>query len=286
MGGRDPQPVRLPTGGIELETLAAGPPNGPLVVLLHGFPEGAMAWRRQIGPLAAAGLRVLVPDQRGYARSDKPAATRAYRLDTLADDVLGLADTLGRATFSVVGHDWGGVVAWQLAARCPARIERAAILNAPHPALMPRYALAHPRQLLKSWYIAFFQLPGLPERLLRANGFARLRASLRGTSLPGTFTEQDLDRYAAAWAEPGALTGMLAWYRAMRDQRGGFRADRVRVPLRLIWGERDAFLNTGLARASLARCDAGDLVALPDAGHWLQHEQPARVSELLLAFVH
>jgi pimeloyl-ACP methyl ester carboxylesterase len=207
--------LRLRTNGVELHALAAGPPDGPLAILLHGFPESSHGWRRQLAPLAAAGLRVLAPDQRGYALSDKPLGRAAYVLDTLADDVLGLADALGRHRFAVVGHDWGGAVAWHLAARDPGRVERAAILNAPHPATVGAYARAHPGQALKSWYIAFFQAPAVPELALSTAGHAWLRRAMIRSSRPGTFTPEDLRRYREDWSRPDALTAMLNWYRAL-----------------------------------------------------------------------
>ena len=214
--------LRVPSNGISLHAVAAGPANGPLVVLLHGFPEFWYGWRQQIAPLAASGLWIIAPDQRGYNLSDKPAGIPAYRLDTLADDMLGLADALGHRRFAVIGHDWGGVVAWHLASRNPERVTRAAILNAPHPGTLRRYARAHPRQALKSWYVAYFQLPYLPELGLRAGGFWGLRRALRRTSRPGTFTTEDLRHYREAWAQPGALTAMLNWYprRAPLDRIG------------------------------------------------------------------
>src|SRR3712207_5146322 len=184
--------LRLRGSGVELHAAAAGPPDGPLAILLHGFPEFWWGWRRQIGPLAAAGLRVVAPDQRGYNLSDKPPGVRAYDLDALADDVLGLADALGRQRFAVVGHDWGGILAWHLAGRDPERVERAAVLNAQHPGTMRGYARARPSQMAKSWYIAFFQLPALPEAMQRAADFAWLRNGLTRTSRPGTFTPEDL----------------------------------------------------------------------------------------------
>src|SRR5260370_31020553 len=155
----EPVITTLSTNGIELDAVAAGPAEGPLVILLHGFPEFSYGWHRQIPALAAAGLRVLAPDQRGYNRSSKPAGVAAYSLNVLADDVIGLADALGRERFAVVGHDWGGGVAWRLAARNPKRIARAAILNAPPPATLRRYARAHPDQALQSWDGSFFPLP-------------------------------------------------------------------------------------------------------------------------------
>jgi hypothetical protein len=180
--------LRLAANGITLHAVAAGPVDGPLVILLHGFPEFWYGWRQQIAPLAASGLRVVAPDQRGYNLSDKAAGIAAYRLDALADDLLGLAEALGRERFAVVGHDWGAAVAWHLASRNPERVTRAAMLNAPHPATLRRYARAHPSQALKSWYIPYFQLPLLPELSLRlaASGVcagrcaaARGRAPLR-----------------------------------------------------------------------------------------------------------
>ncbi len=168
--------MRLTVNGVMLHAVAAGPKDGPLAVLLHGFPEFWYGWRRQIEPLAAAGFRVLVPDQRGYNLSDKPEGLRAYTLDVLADDVLGLATALERSTFAVVGHDWGGVLAWHLSARNPDRIERAAVLNGPHLAVMRNYALSHPGQMLKSWYVGFFQAPWLPERVLGASDFPVCRS--------------------------------------------------------------------------------------------------------------
>jgi len=275
---------RTATNGVVLHTIGAGPENGPLIILLHGFPEFWLAWRRQIGPIAAAGLRVLVPDQRGYNLSDKPPDIAHYRLDTLTADVLGLADALGRKQFAVVGHDWGAAVAWQLAAKHPERISRAAVLNAPHPAVLRSY-LCHPSQLAKSWYMGFFQVPMLPEAILSAGGFAMLARTLRRSSLPGTFSETDLQRYRDAWREPGALTAMLNWYRALRHDALTIAVPRVRVPVRIIWGDDDAFLNKGLADASGAICDHCTIHHLPGFTHWVQHEATVEVNRLLVEFL-
>lgn len=277
--------LRLATNGITLHALVAGPAEGSLVILLHGFPEFCEAWQGQIGPLATAGLRVLAPDLRGYNLSEKPVGIASYTLDTLAADVLGLADALGRARFAVVGHDWGGVLAWHLAARCPERVERAAILNAPHPATLRRYALAHPGQVARSSYIGFFQMPVLPEWMLGAADFAMLRQSLLCTSRAGAFSAGMLARYREAWARPGALTAMLNWYRALRLSAGAPSAGRIRIPLRVIWGERDPFLERGLAAAGLALCAHGEALRLPEATHWLHHEEPARIGRMLVAFL-
>ncbi len=277
--------VRLRTNGIELDAIVAGPADGPLVVLLHGFPESSRGWRRQIGPLAAAGLRVAAPDQRGYGLSDKPRGVAAYAIGPLADDVLGLADAFGQERFAVVGHDWGAAVAWHLAARDPGRVERAAVLNGVGVSVGRDYARARPGQMLRSWYIGLFQAPALPELALRAGGFARLRSAMTRSSRPGTFTEEDFRRYGEAWARPGALTAMLGWYRALRLYARSLPPERVRVPLRVVWGDRDAFLEPGMADAGLGLCERGEAFHVPEATHWVQHEEPGRVNRLLIEFL-
>jgi pimeloyl-ACP methyl ester carboxylesterase len=270
---------------IGLHVATAGPRDGQLVVLLHGFPEFWYGWRRQIGPLAEVGLRVAAPDQRGYNLSDKPPGAPAYTLDALADDVLGLVDALGRDRFAVVGHDWGGVVAWHLAGRNPERVTAAAILNAPHPATMRRYALGHASQAMKSWYVGFFQLPRIPELALRAANFAVLRRTMARTSSPNAFATADWAAYRAAWSPPGALTGGLNWYRALRYGAASRLPARVRVPVRVIWGDRDSFLDRGLADAGAALCDRAEVFHLPAATHWVQHEEADAVNQLLIEFL-
>jgi pimeloyl-ACP methyl ester carboxylesterase len=276
--------IRSGNGGRRLAAIDEGPRDGPLVILLHGFPEFSYAWRNQVGPLVDDGWRVLVPDQLGYNLSDKPVGLENYDIDALADDVLRLAESAGYRTFSLVGHDWGGIVAWWLALRDPDRIERLAILNAPHPATMTRYAMTHPTQMLRSWYVLFFQIPGLPEALLRAGGYRMARRLLTGTSRGDAFSRHDLDHYQEAWSRPGALTAMINWYRALRKRRR-LRSERVRVPTMILWGERDAALEFPLALAALRRCDQGRLFRFPNATHWLQHEEPEDVNHLLRAFL-
>jgi pimeloyl-ACP methyl ester carboxylesterase len=281
----EPEFAVVPTNGIRLNVARAGPADGPLVILLHGFPEFWYGWRQQIGPLADAGFRVLAPDQRGYNTSDKPEGLRAYAIDALAADVIGLIDDAGRERAALVGHDWGGIVAWWAALRHPERVERIAALNAPHPAVLRR-AWRNPAQLLRSWYVFVLQLPWLPEALLRRGGWRALADSLRRTSRPGTFREEDIERYRRAWSQPGAITAMINWYRAwMRAHPGRPKDERVRIPWLLIWGARDRFLGTDVARASLEFCDSGRLVFLEQATHWVQHEEPGHVNRLLLDFL-
>ena len=283
IGSRTPG-VRHKTNGIMLHCIEAGPVDGPLVILLHGFPEFWWGWRYQIAPLADAGFRVLVPDQRGYNLSDKPEGRRAYDLDTLAKDVVGLADALGRQTFHVVGHDWGGLVAWWTASRYPDRIAGLVALNAPHPSVVGSYMRSHPTQMLRSLYAGFFQMPLLPEAMLSANGHRSLKDALLRTSRPGTFSDEDVAHYEKAWSQPGALTAMLNWYRAL-PLRPGMKDATVQPPTLVIWGSRDRFLEKGLAEASVALCKSGDIRWIESATHWVHHEEPELVNEALASFL-
>lgn len=273
----------IAANGLHFRVATAGPERGPLVMLLHGFPEFWYGWRHQMTALARAGLRVVAPDQRGYGLSDKPAGIAAYALDSLADDVLAVADEFERSEFALVGHDWGGIVAWHLCGRDPHRITRAVILNAPHPASFAAFAMRHPVQLRKSLYAGFFQMPWLPEMALSANGYAALRRALSGSSRQGTFEDAELDQYLQAWSEPGALSAMLNWYRAALLARP--RTGRIDVPLRVIWGDADDALESGLAEAAVAYCHRGEVIHLPDATHWLHHEAPARINRLIIEFL-
>ncbi len=274
--------VALPS--IRLHVAEAGPADGLPTIVLHGFPEFWYGWRRQIGPLTEAGLRLVLPDQRGYNCSDKPEGLAAYHLDRLAADVIELANHYGFATFRLVGHDWGGLVAWWTASFHPERIARLAILNAPHPAVFGPYVRRHPTQMLRSLYVGFFQIPRLPETRLTANDGAVLRQALAKTGRKGSFTAADLDRYAEAWARPGAMTAMLNWYRALRLPRPG-TAPRITMPTLILWGRRDHALESGLAEASLALCDAGRIAWFPEATHWVQHDAAEAVNASLIAFL-
>jgi epoxide hydrolase 4 len=269
--------------GTTLYAVEAGPADGSLVILLHGFPEFSYGWRHQIGPLAAAGFRVIVPDQRGYGRSGKPSGIGAYRLPVLGADVLALADSYGRERFHVVGHDWGGIVAWWVAAAQPERIERLAVANAPHPDVVRPFIRRNPTQLLRSYYVALFQLPNA-EKLLAAGDFYALRRALQGSSWPGTFTEEDLKLYRGAWSEPGALTAMLNWYRAL-VQRRTEPVGPIRAPTRIFWGKQDPALASGLAEASLEMCRDARIIWFEDATHWVVQEEHRAVSADLVAFL-
>jgi len=258
--------------------------DGPVAVLLHGFPEFWYSWHKQIEPLVSAGFRVIVPDQRGYNLSSKPRRAANYALSHLTSDVLAIADQLNAEKFFLAGHDWGAAVAWSVALLHPQRVAKLAILNVPHPSVMRRYLAANRRQLRRSWYMFFFQLPLLPETAFTIFNYRLGIRSLVRSSREGTFSPDDLAQYRAAWSQPHALTSMINWYRAAFRYRTKFPDSTVHVPTRILWGERDAFLLADMAHDSLLYCDSAELYTFANASHWLQHEEPARVSDLLIDF--
>jgi pimeloyl-ACP methyl ester carboxylesterase len=276
--------LKLAVGGLDFHAVATGPAGGRLVLLLHGFPEFSYGWREQMAPLAAAGFRVVAPDQRGYGRSAKPEGVEQYGLDLLAADVAGIAEACGAASFDLVGHDWGGIVAWWAAVRYPERVRRLVVINAPHPVAARRYIKRHWRQLLRSWYIGFFQLRGIPEWLLRLGNFALLAGAMKISAPRGLFTSDELQAYRQAWSRPGALTAMLNWYRALPLFRRRRIDPTVHQPTLILWGDADPFLSVGLAEASLRYCEAAKLIRVEGASHWLQHEGPELVAEEICAF--
>lgn len=271
-------------GEVRLHYVEAG--QGPLVVLLHGFPEFWFGWRFQIPALAAAGFRVVAPDMRGYNLSSRPAGVGAYDSDLLARDVLELIQERGADRAFVAGHDWGGAVAWITAMNHPQAVERLAILNCPHPRRFLG-AVFRPPQLLRSWYMFFFQLPWLPERFVRAQDWRFFRFAL-GAGRPGAPTREDIARYVEAWSRPGADTATINYYRAIFRQtpKGAERRIRpVAAPTLVIWGQRDPALGAELAEPH--RRDVPNLervVRFPGATHWVQHDEPQRVSDLLVEF--
>ncbi|MFB6108290.1 MAG: alpha/beta fold hydrolase [Haloplanus sp.] len=270
------------TNGVRLHTVAAGPEDRPLVVLLHGFPEFWYGWHELIRPLANAGYRVVALDQRGYNASEKPAGVAAYHVDELAADVAGLVDALGHESAHVVGHDWGAAVAWWLALHHPDRVRTLTAVDVPHPTVFRRTLRRSWDQRRRSWYIPFLAVPALPERLMRAGDWWFPVHTMRSSSRPGTFDAADFERYRAAWRAPGAFTAMLNWYRSLVRDRPEPRTERVDPPTLVCWGGRDSFLRTSMARQSLAYCRDARLAVFPDATHWVVHEEPARLADYLL----
>ena len=268
----------LATNNIRVHTALAGPIDGKPVFLLHGFPEAWFGWENQIAPLVEAGFRVIVPDQRGYNLSDKPRGVSNYKMDLLGDDILGIADQLGYEDFYLAGHDFGAMVSWSLALRVPERIKGLVIANVPHPAVFKTYLKSHPAQMLKSWYAIFFQIPGLPERFARANNWQFLISAM-----PDDLSKEEQNRYRQAWSQPGAITGMINWYRATFSSSSPARVENTIKPSTLIiWGKQDPHLSHQMAPLSLAYCQDGQLVMIDDATHWVQHDQAEQVSQLLI----
>jgi epoxide hydrolase 4 len=270
-------------GDVTLHYVEAG--EGPLVVLLHGFPEFWFGWRLQIERLAAAGYRVVAPDLRGYNLSSRPGKVADYAGDRLADDINGLIHELGAESAMLVGHDWGGTVAWTMAMNHPDVVDRLVILDAAHPRTLQK-GLFNPRQFVRSWYFFFFALPWLPERIVRARRFRFFRRFLRDAR--PAITPEEMDRYVEAWSQPGATTGMIDYYRFSVRQsplKAKAAIRTISAPTLVIWGQRDRYLGSKLAEPDRADVPNLDRVErLPNASHWVHHDEADRVSELLIDF--
>lgn len=271
------------SNGIRMHYAAEG--EGDLVLLLHGFPEFWYSWRHQLPALAQAGYRAVAPDLRGWGETDKPRGVAAYHVDQLIADVAGLIPALGHERAHIVGHDWGGGLAWYFAHRYPELTRTVTVLNAPHPEGFARVMKAHPRQMLMSWYMLFFQIPALPEALSRLGNYKAIRASLQHTVHPEAFTDGDIRKYVENVSRPYALTAGLNYYRAALRAGMPRGLAPLSMPALVIWGEQDPFLLR--ANAESARPWAPDLKVryIPDSGHWVQCERPDLVNPHLLAFL-
>lgn len=272
-------------GELRLHWVEAG--DGPLVLLLHGFPEHGLAWRRQLPALAGAGFRAVAPDLRGYNLSEKPKGIASYRMERLAGDVAALVRHLGYERTFLVGHDWGGAIAWCVPALHPGLVERLAILNAPHPVLMKR-KLATLAQARRSSYIFFFQLPWLPERSLTRHRAGFLKRMLRrDPATPGAFAPEEIEAYRAAFLRPGAATATINYYRAAfrsGTRVPGLRRSLANVPTLVLWGEKDRYLGPELLDGLDALVPDLRLVRIPGASHWLPADAAETVNEELIAF--
>jgi pimeloyl-ACP methyl ester carboxylesterase len=263
--------------GLTFDVSDDGPVDGRAVILLHGFPEDRQCWKALAAVLVDAGYRTLAPDQRGYSPGARPSGRRAYTLDRVAGDTLALADAAGADRFDLVGHDWGAALGWHLAGHHPERVRSLTALSVPHPRAMVE-ALFHSTQALHSWYVLYFQLPGLPELAFSRAGERRFAAQLRRSGLD----EESARRYAVRAATPGALTGPLNWYRALpfesRDRLGP-----INTPTLFVWGDRDQFL-TRVAAERCGRHVTGPFRSVPLAGasHWLPSTSSAEVAPALL----
>jgi pimeloyl-ACP methyl ester carboxylesterase len=270
---------------VRLHYVEAG--DGPLVVLLHGFPEFWYSWRHQIGPLVAAGYRVVAPDLRGYNRSDKPKRTDAYRVERLAGDVDQLVEAVGATDAHIVGHDWGGMVAWWTAILFPHRVRKLSVANCPHPAFQ-RPMMYDPAQVRRSWYMLLFQVPWLPARRFEANDFAYLETMLRtDPERADAFTSADIARYKEAFRD-GAVASAMRYYRALLRRPPSAHEAMLRpieCPAQVIWGARDRHL--GLAYAEPPAKWVWDLRMdyVDDASHWVQVDRPVAYNARLLDFL-
>ena len=272
-----------PVNGVRLHCATAGPDDGPLVVLLHGFPEFWFGWRDYFRPLAERGFRVVAPDQRGYNLSSKPEGADAYRLGVAAADIFALASAFGRERFHVVGHDWGAAVAWTMAGLDPKRLTSATMIQAPHPAVWLRAMREDPDQRHRSRYVQIIRLPWLSEMSLKLGNFSGLARAFRSSARPEAFPPETLDAYREAWRRPGALTGMLNWYRALFvDEPATPPPHSLKPPTLVLWGDRDAFAIPGLADESAALCANARVRHLPQATHWVIHDAPDVVRDALL----
>lgn len=274
----------LGTNGIQLHYVTQG--DGPLMLFLHGFPEFWYSWRHQIREFSKD-YKVVAVDLRGYNDSDKPKEKSAYVLSELVKDVEGVIRALGYEQCILVGHDWGGAIAWSFAYVYPHMLSKLIVLNLPHPAKFAA-GLRTPQQLFKSWYIALFQLPKLPEILLRANHYAAIRSAFQEQAVnPDAFTEEDLDAFVAAAAKPGALTSMLNYYRNLFQPESMLRQtwDVLKVPTLMIWGEEDVALGKELTYGTEELVSDVRIRYIPQCSHWVQQEQPEIVNRYIREFL-
>jgi len=269
-------------GEIRLHVIEAG--SGPAVLLLHGFPEFWYSWRNQIGPLVAAGFRVIVPDLRGYNLSSRPQEISSYTMDKLVSDVDAIARSVG-GPVNLVGHDWGGAIAWYVAATKPAWLARLVVINCAHPVSLRR-ALGDPRQIARLWYMAVLQLPILPEFLVTRRRFGALRAALRGGSALTSFPRSVIEQYVEAWSQDGAIRGMINYYRAMRISYPKIRgvSREPECPTLAIWGERDPVF-TKASMNPPREWTRVKVERIPQAGHFAQADAPQEVNRLLIDFL-
>lgn len=279
------QHLFVETNNIRLHCVTQG--QGELVLLLHGFPEFWYSWRYQI-PALARHFKVVVPDLRGYNDSDKPES--GYDLDTLSADIRGIIDRLGYSCAHIVGHDWGGAIAWHLAQKFPESLNRLAILNAPHPQHFVPELLSNLDQFRRSWYVLAFQVPGLPEWLIQQYLKDFVKGVLQGHAVrKGAFSAEETEIYQAALEKPGVLGAAMNYYRQLFNHwawNWGQNVEPVRVPTLVLWGEEDSFLSKKLTEGLDRLISAPfKLKLIPHCGHWIQQEAPQTVNRELLDFL-
>lgn len=258
--------------------------DAPLILFLHGFPECWHSWQHQLQAVGEAGYRAWAPDMRGYNLSDKPRGIDSYHLNVLAADVQELLNAAGVEKAILVGHDWGALVAWRFAMDYPERLHKLVIMNVPHPGQYHK-GILNPRQWFKSWYIAFFQIPWYPEWFLEHN--ARFAAeSIRRTAVQRhAFTDADIDIYARAIAQPGAMRAALNYYRAWVRDGFSLPIKPIDVPTLMIWGEQDVALTKELSYGTEKWVSDFRIHYVPDSGHWVQMEAADEVNRVMVDFI-
>ena len=280
----------VPANGLEFHVAEAGD-GEDLALLLHGFPELAFSWRHQLPALAGAGYRAWAPDLRGYGGTTRPTAMADYAMEHLMDDVEALVAAAGVESTTLIAHDWGALIAWQVAMRRPELVDRLVIMNVPHPSVADRVLRRSPRQMLRSWYVFFFQLPWLPEKLLGARGARAIGKAFSDMAVhPERFDDEVLDVYRQAALEPGALTAMVNYYRALVRGGGARRMKKlgtpvIETPTLMVWGEQDSALGIEMTEGTEEHVADLTLHRLPDASHWVQQDAPDEVNAILTAWL-
>lgn len=282
--------LRLRANGISFRCLSAGDRDRPLVLLLHGFPEGAESWTEQLRGLAAGGLWALAPDLRGYGGSECPDGEYAYRMPNLLADVEGLLDALGGERCHLAGHDWGALIGWSFASYHGERLLSWSALSVGHPTAFAEAMAVDDDQRRRSSYIRLFRTAGKAEEVLSEDGWRRLRAIYRTAPAPDAIPERVVEAYVRGFSQPGRLTAALNYYRANmnREARAAFppAPHPITTPTQLIWGEEDPAVGRGPTERT-AGTVAGPyrLEALSGAGHWLQFERPGDITRLLVDWI-
>jgi pimeloyl-ACP methyl ester carboxylesterase len=271
------------TNSIKLHYVTQG--KGSLMLFLHGFPEFWYSWRHQI-PEFAKDHKVVAIDLRGYNDSDKPKAQSAYVMSEFVKDVKGVIEGLGYDRCILVGHDWGGAIAWSFAYAYPELVERLIVMNLPHPAKFAA-GLRTPQQMLKSWYIAFFQIPILPELLIQLDDYRLIEQVFRGMAIDqSAFTDADIEEYKNAFAKRGVLTSVINYYRNLPDYLSKEQFWSIlTMPTLLIWGEEDKALGKELTYGTEKYVQDLRIRYIPNCSHWVQQEQPQLVNQLMREFL-
>jgi len=274
----------ISVNGISIHVVLAGPKQGEPLLLLHGFPEAWFCWKEQIEPLANAGYRLIIPDQRGYNLSEKPRGIKNYKIDILIQDIICLLDHFAYQKVFLAAHDWGAIVGWFMGIYHADRIKKMVMMNVPHPLVMERNLLQNPRQMLRSWYTFIFQIPFFPEWFIRRKNGSTMASVLKKTGNENSFDPRLIAQYRSAWCKEGAAAGMVNWYRAAFWYRQEMPREKskVCVPTKLIWGKRDVALRHQMTGPSMAFCLDGELEILPEASHWVQHDEPQKVNKSLI----